>query len=102
MTQHPSQSAAPPAAMGLFERYLSAWVGLCIFAGIGLGHLAPSLFSAIAAAEVARVNLVVAVLVWLMIVPMLRSEERRVGKECVVRVDLGGRRIIKKKNSKKL
>lgn len=71
MTQHPSQSAAPPAAMGLFERYLSVWVGLCIFAGIGLGHLAPGLFSAIAAAEVARVNLVVAVLVWLMIVPML-------------------------------
>ena len=72
MTQHPAQSAAaPPAAMGLFERYLSVWVGLCIFVGIGLGHLAPGLFSAIAAAEVARVNLVVAVLVWLMIVPML-------------------------------
>src|SRR3546814_5206047 len=57
--------------MGLFERYRCAWVGLCIFAGIGLGHLAPSLFSAIAAAEVARGNLVVAVLVWLMIGPIL-------------------------------
>lgn len=57
--------------IGTFERYLSAWVALCIVAGIGLGHLLPGAFAAIAAAEVARVNLVVAGLIWLMIVPML-------------------------------
>ncbi|QSR19935.1 ACR3 family arsenite efflux transporter [Novosphingobium sp. KA1] len=57
--------------MSLFERYLSLWVALCIVAGITLGHLAPAAFAAIAAMEVARVNLVVAVLIWLMIVPML-------------------------------
>ena len=58
-------------AMGTFERYLTLWVALCIVAGIGLGSLLPGLFASIAAAEVARVNLVVAVLVWLMIIPML-------------------------------
>lgn len=57
--------------IGTFERYLSVWVALCIVAGIGLGHLLPGAFGAIAAAEVARVNLVVAGLIWLMIVPML-------------------------------
>lgn len=58
-------------SIGTFERYLSVWVALCIVAGIGLGHLLPGGFAAIAAAEVARVNLVVAGLIWLMIVPML-------------------------------
>jgi len=57
--------------MTLFERFLSFWVALCIVAGIALGYLLPGVFAAIAAAEVARVNLVVAVLIWLMIVPML-------------------------------
>jgi ACR3 family arsenite transporter len=57
--------------MGVFERYLSLWVALCIVAGIALGHLFPAAFAAIAAAEVARVNLAVAALIWLMIVPML-------------------------------
>ncbi|WP_207477454.1 ACR3 family arsenite efflux transporter [Arenibaculum pallidiluteum] len=57
--------------MGIFERYLSVWVGLCIVAGVALGHLAPGVFQAIATAEIARVNLPVAVLIWLMIVPML-------------------------------
>lgn len=56
---------------GTFERYLSVWVALCIVAGIGLGHLLPGVFAAIAAAEVARVNFVIAGLIWLMIVPML-------------------------------
>jgi len=60
-----------PATMGMFERYLSLWVALCIVAGIGLGHVFPDLFALIASAEVARVNLPVAVLIWLMIVPML-------------------------------
>ncbi len=63
-------SAAPPA-IGLFERYLSVWVALCIVAGIGLGFALPGLFAVIARAEVAKVNLIVAVLIWLMIVPML-------------------------------
>lgn len=57
--------------MGTFERYLSVWVALCIVAGIALGQAAPGVFAAIASAEVARVNLVVAALIWLMIVPML-------------------------------
>lgn len=57
--------------MSLFERYLTVWVGLCIIAGVLLGHLAPSVFHAIGGIEVAQVNLPVAVLIWLMIVPML-------------------------------
>ncbi len=59
------------APMGLFERYLTLWVGLCILAGIGLGHVAPAPFHAIGGVEVAQVNIPVAVLIWLMIVPML-------------------------------
>jgi ACR3 family arsenite transporter len=58
-------------AMSMFERYLTLWVALCIVAGIGLGSLFPGVFATIATAEVARVNLVVAVLIWLMIIPML-------------------------------
>ena len=54
-----------------FERYLTLWVALCIVVGIGLGWLAPGVFQAIAAAEVASVNLPVAILIWLMIIPML-------------------------------
>lgn len=57
--------------MGFFERYLSVWVGLCIAAGVGLGYVAPSVFEAIAAIEYAHVNLVVALLIWLMIYPMM-------------------------------
>ena len=57
--------------MTLFERYLTLWVALCIVAGIALGSWLPDVFAAIAGAEIARVNLVVAVLIWLMIVPML-------------------------------
>jgi arsenite transporter len=58
-------------AMGFFERYLTLWVALCIVAGIVLGQMTPALFRAIGAATVAEVNLPVAVLVWLMIIPML-------------------------------
>ena len=57
--------------MSTFERYLTLWVALCIVVGIGLGHLMPSVFHAIGAAEIAKVNLPVAALIWLMIVPML-------------------------------
>ena len=64
------QPQARPAISG-FERYLSLWVAVCIVVGIALGAALPQAFAAIAAAEVARVNLPVAALVWLMIVPML-------------------------------
>ncbi|RZS57868.1 ACR3 family arsenite efflux transporter [Sphaerotilus mobilis] len=57
--------------MSFFERYLSAWVALCIVAGIGLGQLLPGPVQAIGAMEVARVNLPVGLLIWVMIIPML-------------------------------
>src|SRR5271166_5734224 len=57
--------------MSVFERYLSVWVFLCIFAGVAFGHALPGLFHAIGSLEVAKVNLPVALLIWLMIVPML-------------------------------
>ena len=57
--------------MGAFERYLSLWVALCIVIGIALGHVMPSAFAAVATLEIARVNLPVAILIWLMIIPML-------------------------------
>ncbi len=57
--------------MSVFERYLTLWVFLCIVVGIALGWLMPGLFQAIGAAEIAQVNLPVAVLIWLMIIPML-------------------------------
>ncbi|PSJ53211.1 arsenical-resistance protein [Mesorhizobium soli] len=60
-----------PARIGFFEKYLTVWVALCIVAGIGLGYLLPGFVGAVAHAELARVNLPVAVLIWLMIVPML-------------------------------
>jgi ACR3 family arsenite transporter len=58
-------------AMGMFERYLTIWVALCIVAGIALGQLVPAVFHVLGEATVAQVNIPVAVLVWLMIVPML-------------------------------
>ena len=57
--------------LGLFERYLSLWVALCIAAGVGLGVLFPAIFQAIANLEYAKVNLVVAVFIWIMIYPMM-------------------------------
>ena len=57
--------------MGLFERYLTVWVALGMLAGVGLGLLAPGTFGFIAALELAHVNLVVAVLIWVMIYPMM-------------------------------
>ncbi|MFU0505783.1 ACR3 family arsenite efflux transporter [Pseudaminobacter sp. NGMCC 1.201702] len=64
-------SSGAPAAIGFFEKFLTLWVVLCIVAGIALGYLMPGLVGAVAKSEVARVNLPVAVLIWLMIVPML-------------------------------
>ncbi len=57
--------------MSLFERHLTLWVVLCIAMGTLLGHVLPDAFAVLAAAEVAKVNLPVAVLIWLMIIPML-------------------------------
>jgi ACR3 family arsenite transporter len=59
------------ASMGTFERYLTIWVALCIVVGIVLGQAMPGVFHALGAATVAQVNLPIAVLVWLMIIPML-------------------------------
>ena len=68
-----SKTPNRPAASGMpfFERYLSLWVALCIVAGIALGHFIPGVFESLGSMEVARVNLPVAVLIWLMILPML-------------------------------
>ncbi|RIA32661.1 ACR3 family arsenite transporter [Stenotrophomonas sp. AG209] len=70
------------APMGLFERHLTLWVALCIITGTLLGHFLPGAFASLAAAEVAKVNLPVAVLIWLMIIPML------------LRVDFGAMRQL--------
>ncbi|KAA0676883.1 ACR3 family arsenite efflux transporter [Roseomonas genomospecies 6] len=71
------------ATLGVFERYLSLWVALCIGAGIAFGTLFPDLFSVLSRLEVANVNLVVAVLIWVMIYPMMVAVDfgslRRVG-----------------------
>ena len=71
--------------MGIFERYLSVWVGLCILLGVVLGNAMPEVFAALAAFEYARVNLVVAALIWIMIYPMM------------VQVDFGSIRDIRSK-----
>lgn len=63
--------------MSTFERYLTLWVAACIVVGIALGEFFPATFQAVGAAEVAKVNLPVAVLVWLMIIPMLMKIDFR-------------------------
>ncbi len=80
---------APPRpttpALGAFERYLTLWVALCILAGIALGRLLPGPFEDLGRMTVAAVNIPVAVLIWLMIVPMLMKVDfgalRRVAEE---------------------
>lgn len=71
--------------MGLFERYLSLWVAAAIATGVGLGVAAPAAFELVARLEWARVNLVVAVLIWLMIYPMMLGVDpaclREVGRK---------------------
>ena len=67
--------------MSIFERYLTVWVGLCIVAGIALGQAVPAIFHVIGAAKIARVNIPVAVLIWLMIIPMLLRIDFRALKE---------------------
>jgi len=77
MSQIPADlAAACPAPaeggrIGFFERYLTVWVLLCIVAGTLLGHWLPGTFQALGGMQVAQVNLPVAVLIWLMIIPML-------------------------------
>ena len=57
--------------MGVFERYLTVWVAICIVVGIALGQLFPATFQFVGSIEAAHINLPVAILVWLMIIPML-------------------------------
>ena len=64
-------SADATSPMGLFERYLSVWIVLCITAGVSFGVALPNVFEAIAGIEYASVNLVVAVFIWVMIYPMM-------------------------------
>ncbi|WP_447733914.1 ACR3 family arsenite efflux transporter [Rhodanobacter soli] len=76
MNQIPAELTACPAPaegvrIGFFERWLTLWVLLCIVAGTLLGHLLPGSFEALGGMQMAQVNLPVAVLIWLMIIPML-------------------------------
>ena len=61
--------------MSIFERYLTLWVALCIVAGIALGELVPGVFAVLSGIEYAKVNLVVAVLIWAMVYPMMIAVE---------------------------
>jgi arsenite transporter len=72
-----------PATMSVFERYLTLWVFVCIVVGTAAGHYFPDLFQAIGRMELARVNLPVGVLIWVMIIPML------------VKVDFGALREVR-------
>jgi ACR3 family arsenite transporter len=68
-------------AIGFFERWLTLWVFLCIVAGIALGQLFPSPFQALGRMEIARVNIPVGLLIWVMIIPMLlRIDFRAIGQ----------------------
>jgi arsenite transporter len=62
---------AASVPMSVFERYLTVWVFLCIVTGVALGQLLPGLFQAIGRMEIARVNIPVGLLIWVMIIPML-------------------------------
>ena len=62
---------AQDAQLGFFERYLTLWVALCIAAGVGLGQVVPGVVDTVSRLEVARVNLPVGLLIWVMIIPML-------------------------------
>ena len=61
----------PPTPLNFFERYLSVWVFLCIVVGIALGQFFPAAFQALGRIEIARVNLPVGALIWVMVIPML-------------------------------
>jgi ACR3 family arsenite transporter len=70
-TAQQTGAVAQAGGIGVFERYLTVWVALCIIAGIGLGQWLPGVFETIGAMEVARVNIPVGLLIWIMIIPML-------------------------------
>ncbi|MEZ4752081.1 MAG: ACR3 family arsenite efflux transporter [Bdellovibrionota bacterium] len=70
--------------MSTFERYLSVWVGLFIVLGVTLGSIFPELFKTLSEFQFAQVNIVVAVLIWLMIYPMM------------IQVDFGAIKNIRK------
>ena len=67
----PAIGRAGGAPMSVFERYLTVWVFLCIVIGVAFGQMLPGLFQAIGGMEIARVNLPVGLLIWVMIIPML-------------------------------
>ncbi len=71
MSSHAETEKATATEMSVFERYLTLWVATCIAVGVALGHFFPGVFQQIGGMEVAQVNLPVAVLIWLMIIPML-------------------------------
>ena len=84
--------------MGLFERYLSVWIGLCIVAGVTLGAWVPNSFEWIAGLEYAQVNLVVAVFIWIMIYPMMVNVDfaslKDVGKKTQGPVHYAGGQLV--------
>ena len=57
--------------MGIFERYLSVWVGISIIAGVILGNLFPNIFKQVAELEFAHVNVLIAICIWVMVYPMM-------------------------------
>ena len=72
-----AETARPAAPLGPFARYLTLWVALCIVAGIALGRIAPGTFAGLSSWETQHINLPVAGLVWVMIVPMLLRVDLR-------------------------
>jgi len=68
---HAAPAPTAPLPMNLFERYLTVWVFLCIVAGVLLGQVFPGAFESVSRMEIARVNLPVGLLIWVMIIPML-------------------------------
>ena len=69
--------------MGLFERYLTIWVALGIAAGVGLGLVLPGFFQAVAGLEIAQVNLVVAVFIWVSSVRLKVEQIQLVSDGCL-------------------
>ena len=57
--------------IAFFERYLSLWVGLCILAGVGIGHFAGDSMAYLSRMEIYNVNIPIAILIWMMIYPMM-------------------------------
>ena len=78
------QSLSPSPKIGNFERNLTWWVLACIVVGIALGKAFPSFFHVVGSVKVAEVNLPVAILIWLMIIPMLLKIDFGAMKEVLV------------------